>query len=77
MSWKTKTLKLTADQKKRGVIYSSKLIVTNCSDIKERLHEVFDEDPNKWEKIENLKDVSFFKSMAKNFSWDVVNEVRR
>lgn len=76
MSWKTKNLRLTADQKKRGVIYSSQLIVLNA-DTNKHLHEVFADDPDKWQKIENLRDVTFFKNMAKDLGWDVINEVRK
>jgi hypothetical protein len=76
MSWKTKTLRLTADQKSRGVIYSSQLIVLNA-ETNNTLHEVYDDGPNKWQKIENLKDVKFFKNFARDLGWDAINEVRR
>ena len=76
MSWKTINLKLTRDQKNRGVIYSSQLFVLNA-DTNNTLHEVFDDDPDKWQKIENLKDVKFFKDFARDLGWDVVNEVKK
>ena len=77
MSWRTRKLKLTDDQRKRGVIYSSELIVTNAPHLKRTLHEVHEDDPDKWRYIRNLEDVSFFKSMAKDMGWNVINEVRQ
>lgn len=77
MSWKNKYLSLTVDQKDRGVIYSSALIVKNRPDIKVVTHEVYGEDENAQQKIRNLKDTSFFKNMAYDMGWDVVNEIRR
>ena len=76
MSWKTKHLRLTKDQKARGVIYSSELIVTN-KPIESTLHEVLAEDPESERKIDLLQDVSFFKGMATWFNFDVVHEIRR
>lgn len=77
MSWRTKHLSLTKDQKERGVIYSSVLIVTNNPGCSQTLHEVLADDPDRYEKIRNLKDVSFFKSMARDMGWNVINEVRQ
>lgn len=75
--FKTKYLKLTKEQKERGVIYSSCLYVTNKPGYDTTLHEVFADDPDKWRKIDNLTDTSFFKQMARDFGLDVINEVRR
>lgn len=76
--WRTKNLKLTADQKSRGVIYSSQLIVLgNVGVDNSIIHEVLDSDPDKWQTIENLRDTSFFKSLARDFGWDVIHEVRK
>lgn len=77
MSFRTKYLQLTKDQRERGVIYSSVLKVTNQAGVEQVLHEVYDTDPDKWQKIANLRDVSFFKSMARDLGWNVVNEVRQ
>lgn len=77
MAWKTKHLSLTKDQKERGVIYSSILIVTNNPSCDRILHEVMADDPDRYEKIRNLKDVTFFKNMAMDFGWNVINEVRQ
>ena len=76
MSWRTKRLNLTKEQKERGVIFSSVLIVTN-EPITPTLHEVLATDPRKDEKISNLKDVDFFKGFAKTAGYDVIHEIRR
>ena len=74
----TKHLNLTKEQKERGVIYSSQLIVTNNPKIDSNIiHEVYKDDPDAERKIKALKDVSFFKYMAEEFGYDVINEVRR
>ncbi len=77
MSFRTKYLPLTADQKERGIIYSSVLIVTNRPEVKRVLHEVHKDDPRKDEMIRNLKDVDFFKGMARDLGYNVINEVRQ
>ena len=59
-------LKLTVDQKNRGVIFSSILRPGNT------LHEVFDNDPKKHDKIKNLLDDKFF-----NGSQFKRNEIRQ
>ena len=74
--WRTRNLELTDDQKARGVIYSSMLIVTNNPNDKPTLCEVMADDPDKADKIRRLKDTSFFESMAMDFGYDVINEVR-
>lgn len=46
--FKTKYRPLTADQVERGVIFSSRLVVTNNPDIDNGvIHEVFADDPDK------------------------------
>lgn len=77
MSFRTKYLKLTKDQIDRGVVFSSELIVTNRPEIKSTLHEVFASDPDRNAKIGNLRDVDFFKSMARDFGYNVIHEIRR
>lgn len=76
MSWRTKMLPLTDDQINRGVVYSSRLIVSNYR-AGSVLHEVYADDPDKQRKIRNLEDVTFFKNMANEMNWNVVNEVHR
>lgn len=69
MAFKTRHYKLTKDQEQRGVIFSSQLINYSIHDAGE-VHEVFRDQPDKWEVIERLKDVRFFKSMARDFGWN-------
>lgn len=70
--------KLTADQKNRNIIYSSQLIVTNNPAIENGvIHEVKADDPRRNEKINNLKDVSFFKRFAADAGYNVINIVRK
>lgn len=72
--WRTRYLSLTKEQKDRGVIFSSVLYCNNGTE--PELHEVMKDDPDKYEKIKLLKDVTFFKNMAKDFGWNVVEERR-
>lgn len=74
-SWKKHVMPLTKDMKKRGVIFASSLEVTNRNDIEYRVHEVFDTDEDKEQIIANLKDVSFFKSMARDFGYQVIERI--
>ena len=62
---KKKYLKLTKEQKERGVIFSSELIGGKG------IHEVFETDKDAEETIKNLKDDSFF-----NESPFAYNEIR-
>ncbi len=76
--FRTEYLNLTEEQKSRGVIYSSRLVVTNNPHIDNGIiHEVFGDDPDKDRMIRNLENVGFFEGMANDLGWDVVNEVRR
>ena len=54
--------KLTADQQARGVIFSSTLSNHTTEHAEDTIHEVFKDDPNKYETIRNLKDIEFFKN---------------
>lgn len=72
--WKTRNLSLTKKQKERGVIFSSILYVNNGTE--PVLHEVMQDDPGKEDLIANLKNVSFFRSMAKDLGLDVIEERR-
>lgn len=51
---------LTADQKARGVIFSSTLSKATTELAGDIIHEVFETDFDKWAKIERLKDDKFF-----------------
>lgn len=63
--WTKRNYKLTKEQKERGVIFSSHLKNYTIHDMG-TIHEVFENDPDKYEKIKRLKDVSFFKNMAQS-----------
>ena len=69
---KGKYLKLTEDQKLRGVIFSSQLKDSTGKFANGEIHEVFVNDENKDEKINRLTDASFFKGSPWN-----VNEIRQ
>ena len=68
--WKNRYYKLTKDQRERGVIFSSQLI-NHSIDTENIVHEVFRDQEDKREVIERLKDVKFFKNMARDFGWHV------
>ena len=76
MSFRTVTRSLTKNQKERGVVYSSMLVVTNKPGFDRELKEVFVTDIDKDRKIKLLKDVKWFKDFAREFDLDVVNYVR-
>ena len=63
--WKKRNYKLTKDQRERGVIFSSQLNIYTLNQIGV-LHEVFADQPDRYEVINNLKDVSFFKNWAQD-----------
>lgn len=66
-----KYLKLTKDQKDRGIIFSSTLISDN-EDLRKIIHEVKETDPDKWDKIDRLLNDKFFNNSPFKY-----NEVRR
>lgn len=77
--WVKQYRKLTKDQKERGVIFSSALVVPRFEDSNteaKTIHEVTREMPDWRQQIENLKDVSFFKSMAFDGDFTVYEVVR-
>ena len=70
---KTKRRKLTKDQKERGVIFSSTFKNTGDEEI---THEVFEDDEKADEKIERLKDTSFFEGWGADENGEVIHEIR-
>lgn len=76
MSFRTVKRNLTKEQKERGVVYSSVLVVTNKTGFKSELKEVLATDVDRDRQIRLLKDVSWFKDFAREFDLDVVNYVR-
>jgi len=76
MAWRKKNLSLTAEQRERGVVFSSALCRKGESE-RDTIHEVIPAENDDWRAtIERLKDVRFFKNMARDFGWDVVEIVR-
>lgn len=65
--WIKRNYKLTKEQKEHGVIFSS-LLINHTLDQGE-LHEVFEDDEDKYERIANLKDVAFFKRLAQEMGY--------
>ena len=61
--WIKRNYKLTKEQKERGVIFSSQIVNYTINN-PGKIHEVYADQEDKWEVIERLKDVKFFKSMA-------------
>ena len=51
---------LTKDQKERGIVFSSTLSRYTTELTTDVIHEVHNDDPDKWIKIERLKADSFF-----------------
>ena len=75
--FKTVHRTLTKDQKSRGIVFSSALIRKQFEEMEaDTIHEVESGDPKRYEKIQNLKDVRFFKNMAESCNWDVIHIVR-
>ena len=52
---------LTKDQKERGIIFSSTLSRYTTELTTDVMHEVHKDDPDKWTKIDNLKNDKFFR----------------
>ena len=76
MSFRTVRRNLTKEQKERGVVYSTMLVVTNKPGFDIELKEVLATDVDRDRQIRLLKDVSWFKDFAREFELDVVNYVR-
>ena len=60
--------KLTEEQKKRGVIFSSCLSVGRTETTEDTKHEVLNDNENKNDIIARLKDDKFFNSSPWNFN---------
>lgn len=69
--WKKQHEELTDDMKARGVVFASCLHVVG-QDEEHTIHEVLRTDNDVYGKIERLKDVAFFKHMAKDFGYQVI-----
>lgn len=77
MAYKKIHRKLTADQRARGVIFSSAIVNYNNRETEAgTIHEVKSTDDDKDETIRRLKDTRFFQSMARDFHWNVEEIIR-
>lgn len=65
--------KLTQDQRARGVIFSSTLSYDTTEHIEDTRHEVFQDDADKYEKIERLLDDKFFNKSP--WKYNIVREL--
>lgn len=75
--WIKRYYPLTKAQKERGVVYSSALEVPAWGQWEpDVIHEVTRDTPEWRETIDRLKDVSFFRSMARDFGLTVY-EIQR
>jgi hypothetical protein len=62
--------KLTLEQRKKNVIFSSCLSVNKFE--QGTIHEVMENDDDKWTKIERLKDDKFFN--ASHYKYNIIRE---
>lgn len=71
--WVKRNYKLTKEQRERGVIFSSQLNNYTLHDVG-KVHEVFANDPDRYETIKRLKDVKFFRNWAQDsgFSCELI-----
>ena len=58
-------------------MFSSALVRVGMDEEEDVIHEVYRNDEDLVGKIDRLKDVSFFKSMAKDFGYSVVEIIRQ
>ena len=66
--------KLTEDQTKRGVIFSSTLSTERTEQENDTTHEVTKEEPNKEEQITRLKNDSYFNKS--HFKYNIIRGMR-
>lgn len=70
--WTKRNYKLTKDQRERGVIFSS-VLINHTTKEEPVLYEVFEDDPDKYEKINNLagrETVRWWKNLARDAGWN-------
>lgn len=77
MAWHKINRKLTADMEARGVVFASQLVNRTFGETEETalMHEVIPGRDNVAEKIALLKDVRFFKSLARDERYNVTEIV--
>lgn len=64
--------RLTADQKARGVIFSSTLSSATTELEGDTIHEVFETDRDKYDVIERLKDDKFFDGNTCGWKYNII-----
>lgn len=64
--------RLTADQKARGVIFSSTLSRATTELASDTIHEVFETDRDKYDVIERLKDDKFFNGNTCGWKYNII-----
>lgn len=75
--WVKHNLKLTSDQRERGVVFSSALVKPSFGESEsDTIHEVMATDENVARTIDLLRDVSWFKRFARDMGWEVHEYVR-
>lgn len=65
---------LTADQKSRGVIFSSTLSRATVEQPDDTVHEVFESDSDKYRTIDNLKDDKFFNGNTCGWKYNIIRQ---
>lgn len=65
---------LTADQRERGVVFSSALSRCKTELASDTIHEVFETDADKYSTIERLKDDSFFNGNPCGWKYNIIRE---
>ena len=66
--WTKKNYKLTKEQKERGVVFSSQFMNHTTKEVG-MVHEVYADQKDRQEAIKRLKNVCFFKHMAKDYGY--------
>ena len=64
--------KLTEDQKARGIMFSSTLSGGTVERSFDTMHEVHKDDPEKWEKIDRLRDDKFFNDNTCGWKYNII-----
>ena len=63
---------LTADQKARGICFSSTLSRHTTELATDTMHEVHKDDPDKWATIDRLKDDKFFNGNTCGWKYNII-----
>ena len=63
---------LTEDQKARGIMFSSTLSGGTVERSFDVVHEVHEDDPEKWDKIDRLRDDKFFNDNTCGWKYNII-----